>query len=293
MATLRDLQGALSIPLHRAFRSPAELSLELLPYLVRILNPDIKPVVVGGSGASSMISSAPGGSGTQGTGSVRRAPEKMRVSRAVEAMVACGVRFDRSRLEDTFSSDAGTGAATSLGKTGIATSSGWIYRMAPPLDSLSIFDTATVPIGGDKVRYAVRQVLDQEHAREITRRDHASREARMTAAIGAIADADTSTTLSNAASKRGKTNEEAALAAEAIAAAAKAAAARPAAGKRDFFGRTIVRSQTEGDGSEAERRGKDMTNADRGRDRIWVTFHEGYSNAVKKPVTMRELLEGL
>ena len=57
--------------------------------------------------------------------------------------------------------------------------------------------------------------------------------------------------------------------------------------KRDFFGRVIrekpllegeVRKQTKPEGDE---------------DRIWVSFHEGFSNAVRKPITMEELFRGL
>jgi chromosome transmission fidelity protein 18 len=29
------------------------------------------------------------------------------------------------------------------------------------------------------------------------------------------------------------------------------------------------------------------------RERVWVTFHEGYSNAVRKPVSLGELVGGL
>jgi len=27
--------------------------------------------------------------------------------------------------------------------------------------------------------------------------------------------------------------------------------------------------------------------------KVWVTFHEGYSNAVRKPITIEELMRGL
>jgi chromosome transmission fidelity protein 18 len=87
-ATLQALQNNLSIPLQRSFRSVEEMSTDFVPYLVRMLNPDVKPVVVGGSGD------------IKGTASVRRESEKDMVRRAVEAMGAAGITFEKSRVED-------------------------------------------------------------------------------------------------------------------------------------------------------------------------------------------------
>lgn len=60
--------------------------------------------------------------------------------------------------------------------------------------------------------------------------------------------------------------------------------------RRDFFGRVIVneaRSATKEDGKEKSRRENVMGN------RIWVTYNEGFSNAVKKPISLAELMRGL
>lgn len=86
-ATLSSLQSSLSIPLLRAFRSPRDLSTEFLPHLIRILTPDVKPVVVGGSGDQ------------RGVVSVRKESERGMLRRAVGAMAAVGVVFERGRIE--------------------------------------------------------------------------------------------------------------------------------------------------------------------------------------------------
>ena len=57
--------------------------------------------------------------------------------------------------------------------------------------------------------------------------------------------------------------------------------------KRDFFGRVIKEKPLR----EGEVRKK--TKQESEDDRIWVSFHEGFSNAVRKPITIDELLRGL
>jgi chromosome transmission fidelity protein 18 len=48
---------------------------------------------------------------------------------------------------------------------------------------------------------------------------------------------------------------------------------------------------------ECAGRGRDGKGIDEGRKeregRVWVSFHEGFSNAVRKPVTLREIMSGL
>lgn len=301
LATLKDLHSTLSLPLHQAFRSPTDLSTDLLPYLLRILNPDIKPVVVGGSGA--------------GTASVRRAPEKARVSRAVDAMIACGVRFERGRVEDVVPAAGAEGQdAASAAPARGAASAGYVYRMHPPLDALGAYETggaakkssdasasgAVAIATGEKVRYAVRQVLEQEHAREVTRRDQEARVARVKSAVFESVPGGAG---SSASKEEQQDEHEAAL-------AARMAAAERKAVKRDFFGRAIVETSASvdagqqgdlgvlGEGNEASReQGARSRSGGRGdgkeEGRIWVTYHEGFSNAVRKPITLKELMEGL
>ena len=99
---LQQFQSFLSAPLLRSFRSPEELATDLLPQLIKMLTPDIKPIIVGGSGDQ------------RGTASVRREGEREMARRAVEAMSAVNVTFERSRIED---------ARGGFG--------GFVYRMEP------------------------------------------------------------------------------------------------------------------------------------------------------------------
>jgi chromosome transmission fidelity protein 18 len=103
-STLLSLQSSLSNPLLRAFRSPEDLATGLVPYLIRFLTPDIKPVIVGGSGDQ------------RGIASVRKEGEREMVKRAVSVMSGVGITFERGRLD----------AAELGGRSG-----NWVYRMVP------------------------------------------------------------------------------------------------------------------------------------------------------------------
>ncbi|KAJ4984199.1 sister chromatid cohesion factor [Stagonosporopsis vannaccii] len=237
---LMGLQSSLSLHLTRLFRSPEEMATELIPYTLRMLSPDVKPVIV---------NTGPAGSKSNATAAVRKSSEKALVKKAVEAMAATGVRFERSRVE----------IEDVMNRSG-----GFVYRMEPPLDTLANFET----LAGrkdDKVRYAVRSVLEMEWKKESARIDMENRKRR-----GGQDKVDvlvSEVTGENVATKLDEANKKAV--------------------KRDFFGRVIkekpliegeVRKQTKPEGDE---------------DRIWVSFHEGFSNAVRKPITIDELFRGL
>jgi chromosome transmission fidelity protein 18 len=102
-ATLLTLQANLNAMLLRSFRSPEDIATDLLPYLVRLLTPEIKPIIVGGSGDQ------------KGIASVRKETEKAMVKRAVDVMGGVGVTFERGKLEGDFGYKA----------------TQWIYRMEP------------------------------------------------------------------------------------------------------------------------------------------------------------------
>jgi chromosome transmission fidelity protein 18 len=102
-ATILALQASLNATLLRSFRSPEDIATDLLPYLVRMLTPDIKPIIVGGSGEQ------------KGIASVRKESEKAMVKRAVDVMGSVGVMFERGKLEGDFGSRAVQ----------------WVYRMEP------------------------------------------------------------------------------------------------------------------------------------------------------------------
>ncbi|KAJ4364540.1 Chromosome transmission fidelity protein 18 [Neocucurbitaria cava] len=240
---LMALQTSLSLPLTRMFRSPEEMAMELIPYVLRMLSPDVKPV---------LVNTGPSGSKSFATASVRKASEKELVKKAVEAMAATGVRFEKSRIEveDVANRNAG-----------------FVWRMEPSLDVLATFET----LGGkkdEKVRYAVRSVLEQEWRKESALRDHANRRRR-----GGQSEHE-----EPEAQKEEMTTEE------------KVAEANRKAVKRDFFGRVVM----ETDASRKEDKRKKESGEMQGDvGRIWVSFHEGFSNAVRKPVTINDILRGL
>ena len=116
------------------------------------------------------------------------------------------------------------------------------------------------------VRYAVRQVLDQEYRKETTRKQ--SEHLSMNKADVVSGGMKRATGSSDAAQK----------------------AMKEAAVKRDFFGRVIQEPVQETKDSKAKSAVDESSKAGR---KVWITFHEGFSNAVRKPISLGELLAGL
>ena len=68
--------------------------------------------------------------------------------------------------------------------------------------------------------------------------------------------------------------------------------------KRDFFGRIIINetrpSKNDGDeASDKSAKERKPVGGEEGENKVWVSFHEGFSNAVRKPITLDELMRGL
>ena len=123
------------------------------------------------------------------------------------------------------------------------------------------------------VRFAVRQVLEQELRKEKLLRNTSARQARSTSLnqhglLELEHDDKENADVQNPGDKTLKV----------------------AAGvKRDFFGRIIndVRPMS----VDGKQRPQTPIDAEKGdKERIWVSFHEGYSNAVRKPITLKELI---
>lgn len=144
------------------------------------------------------------------------------------------------------------------------------------MDILVTFETtpnaASAPA---PVRYAVRQVLDQEYQKNIIVRENAARQARYRA--GNLND---DMDFSFAKSKENKGRQ---------------AVERVLGPTKDFFGRLVVEDTTlqEIDGNSEMDKKKSKGKTEKGDNKVWVTYHEGYSNAVRKPLTVEELLRGL
>lgn len=76
--------------------------------------------------------------------------------------------------------------------------------------------------------------------------------------------------------------------------------------KRDFFGRVIAERKRPldekngnanaaaggGDGKESKRRGRGDVAGDEKDIKVWVTYHEGINNAVRKPISLEEFMRG-
>jgi chromosome transmission fidelity protein 18 len=63
--------------------------------------------------------------------------------------------------------------------------------------------------------------------------------------------------------------------------------------KRDFFGRVVVREEDQ-DTEEGRRKKRKEEKEERDEEqKVWLSFHEGFSNAVRKGITLEELMSGL
>ncbi|OTB07498.1 hypothetical protein M426DRAFT_239252 [Hypoxylon sp. CI-4A] len=257
-AVLQAMQAQLPPTLMRSFRSAEDIATDFLPYLVRLVSPDVKPVVVGGSGDQ------------KGTASVRKDTEKEMVRRAADVLAEVGIELQRGKIE-----------SESLFSRGPQ----WVYRMEPDLDHLCTFETSAAVIHGTlaPTRYAVRQVLDQELQKAKLQRDRLARQARFKAGNPHAAVPEESLNGDNNKENRSSGPKVPVL---------------PTLGvKKDFFGRVIENTEsralkeTNGNGRPRSKAGDDPLG--KGETKVWVTFHEGMNNAVRKPITLDELLRGL
>ncbi|KAL8986078.1 MAG: hypothetical protein Q9177_004265 [Variospora cf. flavescens] len=249
-SVLETFQSSLSVTLLRYFRSSSVAAMDLLPYVVSILSPNVKPVVVGGSGEQ------------KGTVSVRRREERQMIERAVQVMDAVGVSFERSRLEVT----QGGG-------------NNYVYRMEPPVDTLTAFETAAGNgSSASTTRYAIRQALDQGYQKFVVSQRASAGRARLGAGGEWIKEAASALKITpNSAVSRAKDGSS-------------------VGAKRDFFGRIIPDRPVQADEAQEAREGacpKDPDLVKGSRSKVFLSFHEGYSNAVRKPITLDELMTGL
>jgi chromosome transmission fidelity protein 18 len=116
------------------------------------------------------------------------------------------------------------------------------------------------------VRYAVRHVLDQELQRSIALRDTQSRQARYRAGG---AGNDTAPLVDKDKEMKAKLEEM----------------SQTPAVKKDFFGRIVQAPEPD---PFAEARPKKVV-----QHKVWVTYHEGLNNAVRKPLSLQEFMRGI
>lgn len=168
------------------------------------------------------------------------------------------------------------------------------YMENSDLDALATFETASSLYAVQPpTRYAVRQVLDQELQRTLAQRENAARQARLRSGGPQVHRHD-----DGDGDDEDKENRP-------PPAAGKADSARLAEKvvRRDFFGRVIADSAAAGpsapgssDGNAGGRNNKRRKIPDEGggegANRVWVTYHEGLNNAVRKPISLEEFMRG-
>lgn len=128
--------------------------------------------------------------------------------------------------------------------------------------------TGPTSSGNAPVRFAVRQVLDQEYRKEILRKQSDAKNA----VNGRSLQGQSATEPQQQGGRGG---------------------ARKVSGnavKRDFFGREIQEPVREITDMDRDNPSDESSKAGR---KVWVTYHEGFSNAVRKPISLGELLAGL
>jgi chromosome transmission fidelity protein 18 len=148
------------------------------------------------------------------------------------------------------------------------------------LDALSTYETAGAHVLATQAptRYAVRQVLDQELQKAIALRENDARQARFRAGNASGLHEDyVFDDKENARKGSGQKKTGAAVAA-------------PVGIKRDFFGRVIAEKPLQETHANGGHRKKPIVDAG---GKVWVTYHEGLNNAVRKPISLEEFLRGL
>jgi len=141
-----------------------------------------------------------------------------------------------------------------------------------PLDTLAMFETACS--GQQAVapaRYAIRQALDQEHQKYLIRQRADARQARYNAGGNLESDGQSQ------GLGRERISEE---------------KPKLAAVKRDFFGRIIAKVRPESEDGNVEGSVEQVADCKAENEKVWVSFHEGFSNAVRKPITLEDLMRG-
>jgi chromosome transmission fidelity protein 18 len=104
-AVLAEFQASFSAPLLRLFSRMDTIATDLVPNVSRMLAPEVKPVVVGGSGGLASVAS------------VRKETERACIQRGVRVMSALNVSFEKARVE--------------VEGGGAHANAGFVYRMEP------------------------------------------------------------------------------------------------------------------------------------------------------------------
>ena len=145
-----------------------------------------------------------------------------------------------------------------------------------PVDVLTSFQTATCGgLASSTTRYAIRQALDQEYQKSV-----AGQRVVMASGVG-----------SNLPSKKASVSSN-----DVPNGIFGKGCGRINGPKRDFFGRVVNDNEHGLDKANGRRHSTESNDRGPGEKeggQIFVSFHEGYSNAVRKPITLDDLMRGL
>ena len=138
------------------------------------------------------------------------------------------------------------------------------------LDSITSFETLGKGLSmTTSSRYAVRQIMDQEHRKFKAKQDADARQARFKAG-GPDSILDEQASLQTGPVQV-PTDSRVKV-------------------KKDFFGRLI---KPDSRPASRDGRGQSAGESAKCQVKVWVTFNEGFSDAVRKPITVKELFDGL
>ena len=144
-----------------------------------------------------------------------------------------------------------------------------------PLDEFMDFPTAgsTISFGAAPIRYAVRQVLDQEYRKALQKLAHDVRQARFREG-NALGEESVYTFKNRSTVDSLIKNVD------------KEDCDGPVKIKKDFFGRVIIEKSTQELPTQKRKEREDKKDTNK----VWVTYHEGFSDAVRKPVTVADIM---
>lgn len=329
-ATLQHLHSTLTLPLSRLFRSHAALATELIPYTLRILNPAVKPVLV--SGQASVRRGEERERVDRGVGALAATGVNLERGRVDAFSSASGNDDGEGARSNSGASGAnmpaaGRGSRESGGwvyrlvpavddvgsyptmetakmqSESTRTQSEPMRKQAEPGNPTEAQNQSHTHTqnGGDagKATYALRHVLAQALERETMRREGEARVRRGggdAVASGAIPgrDAGVAGSSTRLASASGVVSGGGAADGASV---AGVGGGKAKGVKRDFFGRPLaVATTTDAENEntiagQTNANSRRKSNAEEGK--VWLTYHEGYSKAVRKPITLTELLSGL
>ena len=145
------------------------------------------------------------------------------------------------------------------------------------MDIFAVFETSSQNNSSTaSTTYAIRQALDQEYKKYLLRQRADARQTRYTSANNPVSIAGPG------AGDREIANMD-----------KDGVEMKPVAVNRDFFGRVVDKAPPTAKSSSSLGRDAELQNFQQNdKGKVWVSYHEGFSNAVRKPISLEELMRG-